>query len=147
MPFRNVSVIIEGRLFLGKSVLRLRPETSPPPHLTLSPSSLVAAQSTRSLTERRITHIVSVCTDPIPAEHVQSGIQHMRVPVRDDPYEDLLIHMPRTCSWIDSALRSGGVVLVHGTHGLSRGATIMAAYRMALVSPHPSPSHDPLSHQ
>jgi len=109
MPFRNVSVIIEGRLFLG---------------------NLVAAQSTRSLTERRITHIVSVCTDPIPAEHVQSGIQHMRVPVRDDPYEDLLIWMPRTCSWIDNALRSGGVVLVHGVHGLSRGATIMAAYLM-----------------
>ncbi|KAH9985194.1 phosphatases II [Russula compacta] len=115
MPFRNVSVIIEGRLFLG---------------------NLVSAQSTRSLTERRITHIVSVCTEPIPADHPQSGIVHMRIPVHDAPYENLLIHMPRACHFIDEALRSGGVVLVHGVHGLSRGATIMAAYYVS-VPPKP----------
>ncbi|KAI0298863.1 protein-tyrosine phosphatase-like protein [Russula brevipes] len=109
MGFKNVSVIIEGRLFLG---------------------NLVSAQSTRSLTERRITHIVSVCTEPIPAEHPQSGIRHLRVPVQDAHHEDLLIWMPHACRFIDEALRSGGVVLVHGLHGLSRGATIMAAYLM-----------------
>jgi len=109
MGFKNVSVIIDGRLFLG---------------------NLVSAQSTRSLTERRITHIVSVCTEPIPADHPQSGIGRCRVPVQDHPNEDLLIWMPITCRFIDEALRSGGVVLVHGVHGLSRGATIMAAYLM-----------------
>jgi dual specificity phosphatase 12 len=96
------------------------------PHVLIS---LVSAQSTRSLTERRITHIVSVCTEQIPAEHPQSGIQHLRVPVQDAHHEDLLIWMPLTCRFIDDALRAGGVVLVHGVHGLSRGATIMAAYR------------------
>jgi len=109
MGFKNVSVIIDGRLFLG---------------------NLVSAQSTRSLTERRITHIVSVCTEPIPAHHPQSGIRYLRVPVEDRPDEDLLFWMPHTCRFIDEALRSGGVVLVHGVHGLSRGATIMAAYLM-----------------
>lgn len=109
MGFKNVSVIIDGRLFLG---------------------NFVSAQSTRSLTERRITHIVSVCTEAIPAEHPQSGIRHLRVPIQDQPNEDLLIWMPHTCRFIDEALRSGGVVLVHGVHGLSRGATIMAAYLM-----------------
>jgi dual specificity phosphatase 12 len=109
MGFKNVSVIIDGRLFLG---------------------NLVSAQSTRSLTERRITHIVSVCVEPIPAHHPQSGIRYLRVPVEDKPDEDLLFWMPHTCRFIDEALRSGGVVLVHGVHGLSRGATIMAAYRM-----------------
>ena len=99
-------------------------------HVDLFPSSLVSAQSTRSLTERRITHIVSVCTEPIPAHHPQSGIRYLRVPVEDQPYEDLLIWMPHTCRFIDEALRTGGVVLVHGVHGLSRGATIMAAYCM-----------------
>ncbi|KAH9998251.1 phosphatases II [Russula vinacea] len=108
MGFKNVSVIIDGRLFLG---------------------NLVSAQSTRSLTERRITHIVSVCVEPIPAHHPQSGIRYLRVPVEDRPDEDLLFWMPHTCRFIDEALRSGGVVLVHGVHGLSRGATIMAAYR------------------
>ncbi|KAI0306847.1 phosphatases II [Multifurca ochricompacta] len=109
MGFKNVSAIIDGKLFLG---------------------NLVSAQSTRSLTERRITHIVSVCTEPIPAEHPQSGIRHMRVPVQDAAHEDLLIWMPHVCRFIDEALNAGGVVLVHGVHGLSRGATMMAAYVM-----------------
>lgn len=94
----------------------------------LPPFSLVSAQSTRSLTERRITHIVSVCTEPIPAEHPQSGIRHMRVPVQDAHHEDLLIWMPSVCRFVDEALNTGGVVLIHGVHGLSRGATIMSAY-------------------
>lgn len=46
--------------------------------------------------------------------------------------------MPHTCRFIDEALRSGGVVLVHGVHGLSRGATIMAAYCTIYVHPRPS---------
>jgi dual specificity phosphatase 12 len=54
----------------------------------------------------------------------------MRVPVHDAHHEDLLIWMPHTCRFIDEALHAGGVVLVHGVHGLSRGATIMAAYCM-----------------
>ncbi len=97
-------------------------------HSDSSLFSLVSAQSTRSLTERRITHIVSVCTEPIPAEHPQSGIRHMRVPVQDTHHEDILIWMPSVCRFVDEALSAGGVVLIHGVHGLSRGATIMAAY-------------------
>ncbi|KAH9977443.1 protein-tyrosine phosphatase-like protein [Russula vinacea] len=100
MGFKNVSVIIDGRLFLGK-------------YSRLGPIY-------RSLTERRITHIVSVCVEPIPAHHPQSGIRYLRVPVEDRPDEDLLFWMPHTCRFIDEALRSGGVVLVHGVHGLSR---------------------------
>jgi dual specificity phosphatase 12 len=82
-------------------------------------------QSTRSLTERRITHIASVCTEPIPVHHPQSGIRYLRVTVED---QDLLIWMPHTCRFIYEALRTGSGVLVHGVHGLSRGATIMTAY-------------------
>ncbi|KAA1466692.1 phosphatases II [Dentipellis sp. KUC8613] len=109
MGWKNVSAVIDGRLFLG---------------------NLVSAQSTRSLTERRITHIVSVCTEPIPAESPQSGIRHMRIPVEDVEYADLLIWLPHACHFIDEALRNGGVVLVHGVYGLSRGATVVAAYLM-----------------
>ena len=36
--------------------------------------------------------------------------------------------MPSVCRFVDEALSAGGVVLIHGVHGLSRGATIMAAY-------------------
>lgn len=91
MGFKNVSTIIEGRLYLG---------------------NLVAAASTRAQTERRITHILSVCLEHIPAQAPQSGIVHMRIPVEDKNHSDLLIWLPHACRFIDDALRSGGVILV-----------------------------------
>ncbi|KAJ7213056.1 protein-tyrosine phosphatase-like protein, partial [Mycena pura] len=91
----------------------------------------VAARSTRSLTERRITHVLSVCMDPIPAEPPQSGLQYMRIPIedRDVDYADLLIHLPSACQFTDHAIRSGGAILVHDVQGLSRNAAVVAAYR------------------
>jgi hypothetical protein len=91
-------------------------------------SSIMAARSTRSMTENRITHIVSVCADPIPGEVPASGICHMRIPVEDVDYADLLIHLPSACQFIDHALRSGGVVFVHCVQGISRSAAVVAAY-------------------
>ncbi|KAJ6583478.1 protein-tyrosine phosphatase-like protein [Mycena vulgaris] len=107
MVWKNVDAIIENKLYLG---------------------NLITARSTRSLTERRITHVLSVCTDPIPAELPQSGIQHMRIPIEDVDYADLLIHLPSACQFIDHAIRSGGAILVHD--GLSRSAAVVAAYLM-----------------
>jgi predicted protein tyrosine phosphatase len=94
-------------------------------HLT----SIMAARSSRSLSERRISHILSVCSDAIPAELPESGITHMRISVEDVDYADLLIHLPHACNFIDHALRSQGVVLVHCVQGLSRSAAVIAAYR------------------
>ncbi|EFI27671.1 hypothetical protein CC1G_14596 [Coprinopsis cinerea okayama7 len=90
----------------------------------------MAARSTRSLTERQITHILSVCSDAIPAELPESGIAHKRIPVEDVDYADLLIHLPRACQFIEQAIRSGGVVLVHCGQGLSRSAAVVCAYIM-----------------
>ncbi|KIK04657.1 hypothetical protein K443DRAFT_92750 [Laccaria amethystina LaAM-08-1] len=109
VQWKNIDTVIENRLFLG---------------------NIMAARSTRSLTERRITHILSVCTEEIPAESPQSGICHMRIPVEDVDYEDILIHLPSACRFIDQALRGGGVVLVHCVQGISRSATVVAAYMM-----------------
>jgi len=92
------------------------------------PSSIMAARSTRSLTENRITHILSVCSDQIPSEAREAGIHHKRIPVEDVDYADLLIHLPSACHFIDQALRSGGVVLVHCVQGISRSAAVVAAY-------------------
>jgi dual specificity phosphatase 12 len=88
----------------------------------------MAARSSRSLAERRITHIISVCPDAIPAELPESGICHMRIPVEDVDYADLLIHLPSACRFIDQALRGGGVILVHCVQGISRSAAVVAAY-------------------
>ncbi|KAL5488075.1 hypothetical protein ACEPAI_6183 [Sanghuangporus weigelae] len=109
MPWRNVDSIIEGRLFLG---------------------NIIAARSPRSLSERRISHIVSVCEDPIPADSPASGIRHLRIPVKDVDYEDLLIHLPNACRFVHQALKDGGIILVHCEQGLSRSATVVAAYLM-----------------
>ncbi|KAJ7240338.1 protein-tyrosine phosphatase-like protein [Mycena haematopus] len=109
MVWKNVDAIIENKLYLG---------------------NLIAARSTRSLTERRITHVLSVCNDQIPAELPQSGITHMRIPIEDVDYADLLIHLPSACQFIDRAIRSGGAILVHDVQGLSRSAAVVAAYLM-----------------
>jgi dual specificity phosphatase 12 len=92
----------------------------------------VAARSTRTLAERRITHILSVCCDQIPAERHDSGIAHKRIAVEDVDYADLLIHLPEACRFIEDALRSNGVVLVHCGQGLSRGPAVVAAFSQFL---------------
>lgn len=58
----------------------------------------------------------------------QSGIQHMRIPVEDVDYADLLIHLPSAVEFINRALRDGGVILVHCVQGISRSAAVIAAY-------------------
>jgi len=109
MVWKNINAVIQDRLFLG---------------------NIMAARSTRSLTENRITHILSICSDPIPAELPEAGIRHKRISVEDVDYADLLIHLPSACHFIDQALRSGGVVLVHCVQGISRSAAVVAAYLM-----------------
>ncbi|KAJ7649709.1 protein-tyrosine phosphatase-like protein [Roridomyces roridus] len=97
---------------------------------TAAQAILVAARSIRSLTERRITHVLSVCTDALPATLPQSGLQHMRIPIEDVDYADLLVHLPAACQFIDHAIQSGGVVLVHSARGFSRSAAVVVAYLM-----------------
>ncbi|KAJ7599520.1 protein-tyrosine phosphatase-like protein [Mycena floridula] len=108
-PWKNLNPIIENRLFVG---------------------NLSAARSSRNLFEHRISHIISVCRDPIPAEMPQSGIYHMRIPIEDVDYADLLIHLPLAMQFIDRALRDGGNVLVHCGEGLGRGPAVITAYVM-----------------
>lgn len=91
--------------------------------------SIEAAKSPRTLSERRITHIVSVGTEPIPADNPASGIRQLRIPIEDVDYADLLIHLPTACRFIHEAISNGGVVLVHCVQGLSRSAAVVAAFR------------------
>ncbi|KAL5511943.1 hypothetical protein ACEPAH_5162 [Sanghuangporus vaninii] len=111
MGWRNhADPIIEGKLYLG---------------------NLTTASTPQGLHERKITHIVSVCNEPIPAHHPQSGYVIHKIPVEDEPTEDLLIHFPAACQFIHNAMVTpGAVVLVHCVQGLSRSAAVVAAYLM-----------------
>jgi dual specificity phosphatase 12 len=129
MGWKNVDTIIPGRLYLGKYDAYYPCDVSFPdvPYIF----SIHAARSPRSLTERRITHIVSVCDDAIPAEIPESGIVHLRIPVEDVDFADLLVWLPTACQFMEQAIAAGGVVLVHCHQGLTRSATVVAAYRKA----------------
>jgi dual specificity phosphatase 12 len=87
-------------------------------------TSLTAALSTDVRKKFGITHILSVCTEYSSTDH-----NHLTIPVQDSEYEDLLIHLPRACSFIQSALAQGGKVLVHCAMGVSRSPTVVCAYR------------------
>ncbi|KAF7374595.1 WD40 containing domain protein [Mycena sanguinolenta] len=101
--WKSVTCIIENKLYLG---------------------NLVAARSTRLLAERRITHVLSVCNDQIPAELPESGMTHMRIPIEDVNCADLLIHLPSACQFIDRAIRFGGAILVHDVQACLASASI-----------------------
>ncbi|KAG2357210.1 protein-tyrosine phosphatase-like protein [Suillus spraguei] len=88
--------------------------------------NLSAALSTDVRKKLGITHILSVCTEYSSTDH-----NHLTIPVQDSEYEDLLIHLPRGCSFIQSALNQGGKVLVHCAMGVSRSPTIVCAYLMS----------------
>jgi hypothetical protein len=50
------------------------------------------------------------------------------VAVDDSEYEDILIHLPGLCDYIEEALQQGEKVLVHCIMGISRSVTAVAAY-------------------
>ncbi|KAK7440256.1 hypothetical protein VKT23_017196 [Stygiomarasmius scandens] len=87
--------------------------------------NLAAATSTETLERLGITHILSVCP-----EFASTGPNHMNISVDDSEYDDLLIFLPRACQFIQQALEGEGRVLVHCVVGVSRSATVAAAYLM-----------------
>ncbi|KAF8432956.1 protein-tyrosine phosphatase-like protein [Boletus edulis BED1] len=101
----SINAVIDDKLYIG---------------------NLSAALSQDVQKKLGITHLLSVCIehtfDPQP--------NTMVVPVQDSEYEDLLIHLPGACLFIETALSHGGKVLVHCVMGISRSATVICAYLM-----------------
>lgn len=76
-----------------------------------------------------ITLVVN-CTRNVPFSI--PGVQRVRVAVDDDPTdaEDMALHLPRAVAAIEDHLARGGAVLVHCHAGISRSASVAAAYVM-----------------
>merc|ERR1711973_1061603 len=58
------------------------------------------------------------------------GIKFMGVPAMDSPGFFLKPYFRPAANFIDDAVRSGGKVVVHWQCGISRSATLVAAYLM-----------------
>ncbi|KAG6888515.1 hypothetical protein C0995_007758 [Termitomyces sp. Mi166 len=106
MSFETVSVneIVKDQIYLG---------------------NLSAAQSQATLKRLGTTHILSVCP-----EYPSTGPNHLTIAVNDSEYDNILIHLPEACNFIETALKNNGKVLVHCAMGISRSATVVAAYLM-----------------
>lgn len=85
--------------------------------------SLPGAMSSDLRASLGITHVLSVCPN-----YPSTGPHHLQIPVLDTENENLLIHLPQACRFIQDALDSGGRVLVHCVMGVSRSCAVTAAY-------------------
>eukprot|EP01111_Echinosteliopsis_oligospora_P017123 TRINITY_DN7319_c0_g1_i1.p1 TRINITY_DN7319_c0_g1~~TRINITY_DN7319_c0_g1_i1.p1 ORF type:complete len:224 (+),score=55.22 TRINITY_DN7319_c0_g1_i1:94-765(+) len=87
-----------------------------------------AAHNITELKKRNITHIVSVVLAVPPA--FPNDFKYLHLPLLDNAAEDIHHHFTATHDFISEAVSSGGSVLIHCLRGISRSATITAAYVM-----------------
>ncbi|KAG5875692.1 hypothetical protein JTB14_023971 [Gonioctena quinquepunctata] len=109
---------------------------SKPPLLDMiEPNLYLAAEcqvrDVDALKQHNITHILTICDHPLPG-HVKRACPYLSIKfiMADDlPSSDLLSYFDETYEFIKDGLTRGAVV-VHCLMGLSRSATIVAAYVM-----------------
>ncbi|XP_054770573.2 dual specificity protein phosphatase 12-like [Lytechinus pictus] len=89
-----------------------------------------AAESLNFLHDKKISHVLSLINVPITVP--SDAIKHIRVNIRDQPGEDLLLHVEGILAFLDDGLdpaKEGGV-LVHCAMGVSRSSSAVIAYIM-----------------
>jgi len=85
-----------------------------------------AAHNADELKKRNITHVVNAVlgvTPPYPEK-----FKYMHVQLLDYPGENIQDHLQHTSKFIEDALAGGGNVLIHCLKGVSRSASIAAAF-------------------
>lgn len=107
-------------------------EAAPPLFARVAPALFIgsarAAGATELLARAGVTLCVNVSRQqPGPRA---PGVTELRVPVFDDPAEDLLAHLEPTCAAMEAAVRAGGACLVYCKNGRSRSAAVCTAYLM-----------------
>ena len=89
---------------------------------------IASAYNKKEMQDKKITHIITAVLG-LDAQFPEDFI-YMNVPVRDVESEDMLQYLGGTTKFIEEAVNSGGKVLVHCIYGVSRSATIVAAWIM-----------------
>lgn len=113
----------------------MRPAAAPPPPPPLArvaPALFLGSARAAAATEQLQREGISLCVNvsrqqPGPRA---PGVAELRVPVFDDPAEDLLAHLEPTCAAMEAAVRAGGACLVYCKNGRSRSAAVCTAYLM-----------------
>lgn len=90
--------------------------------------SIAAAQSSFSIRSLGITHILTVADSIQPK--FPKRIHYKIVEVTDEDHTPLLPHFDECVEFIQRAISEGGSVLVHCLAGVSRSASVVAAYLM-----------------
>lgn len=79
-----------------------------------------------------ITHVISAMPGRV---NLPSHIHRTQINIEDNPFAELAAHLPSTTAYIRDALRDPNAkVLVHCVQGISRSASVVCAYLMALYA-------------
>ncbi|KAM9248656.1 dual specificity phosphatase 28 [Dugong dugon] len=105
---------------------------APPPFARVAPALFIGSARAAGASELLACTGVTLCVNvsrqqPGPRA---PGLVALRVPVFDDPAEDLLAHLEPTCATMEAAVRAGGACLVYCKNGRSRSAAVCTAYLM-----------------
>jgi len=92
-------------------------------------SGAVEASSLHLLRYYGITHVLNATEDLLLPDETQSFVG-MRIPLRDVEEEDISPYFAPAATFIDSALETGGAVLVHCHAGKSRSCSLVLAWLM-----------------
>jgi len=87
-----------------------------------------AAHNSQELKKRNITHIVTCTVGVVPP--FPESFKYMHLKILDCAAEAIHEHFQETTQFISEALKENGKVLIHCIRGVSRSATIVAAYLM-----------------
>lgn len=132
----GVDAVLDGQLYISRCASNLTVPCYWDTQTALSISCAKAIDENTSF-----THLVSVCPD-LP----RRNDNHLIIPIQDTEYDNIIDHLSTACDFIDSALTSGGCVLVHCVMGVSRSATVIAAYRTYPAMSGVYPSLRPQNH-
>lgn len=90
---------------------------------------IASASNIKQLKLLGITHIITAVLGVSP--QFPKDFTYLNIPVMDVETEDIKPYLRQTSFFIDNAIAQGGKVLVHCMCGVSRSATIVAAWIMS----------------